>query len=75
LIHLAAVLVTLNLLAFACHTAADLADLAWQKARAKIHTRAGFFNHLRAITVYVVFPSWQQLMATLAFDKPLARPP
>src|SRR5579883_3310388 len=73
--HLAAVLVTLNLLAFACHTVADLADLAWQKARAKIHTRAGFFNHLRAITVYVVFPSWQQLMATLAFDKPLARPP
>ena len=36
---------------------------------------AGFFNHLRAITAYVVFPSWQQLMATLAFDKPLARPP
>ena len=73
--HLAAVLVILNLLAFACHTIADLADKAWQKARAKIHTRAGFFSHLRAITTYVVFPSWQQLMATLAFDKPLARPP
>jgi hypothetical protein len=30
------------------------------------------FSHLRAITVYVVFP-WQQLIATLAFDEPLAR--
>ena len=73
--HLAAVLVILNLLAFACHTIVDLVDKAWQKARAKIHTRAGFFSHLRAITAYVVFPSWQQLMATLAFEKPLARPP
>src|SRR5208282_6177635 len=34
---LAAVLVTLNLLAFACHTVADLADALWQKARAKAH--------------------------------------
>jgi hypothetical protein len=27
------------------------------------------------VELYVVSPSWQQLMATLAFDKPLARPP
>jgi hypothetical protein len=50
-------------------------DQSWQKVRAKIHTRAGFFSHLRAITVYVVFPFWQELMATLAFAKSLARPP
>jgi hypothetical protein len=42
--NLAAVLATLNLLAFACHTIADLADDLWQKARAKSHTRAGFFG-------------------------------
>jgi hypothetical protein len=73
--NLAAVLVTLNLLAFACHTIADLADDLWQRARAKTHTRLGFFNHLRSITVFVVFPSWQDLLATLAFEKPLPRPP
>jgi hypothetical protein len=72
---LAAVLATLNLLAFACHTVADLADDLWRKARDRAHTRAGFFNHLRSITVFVVFPSWQDLLATLAFDKPLPRPP
>ena len=73
--NLAAVLAILNLLAFACHTVADLADGLWQRARAKTHTRVGFFNHLRSITVFVVFPSWHDLLATLAFDKPLPRPP
>ncbi len=42
--NLAAVLAALNLLAFARHTIADLADDLWQKARAKSHTRAGFFG-------------------------------
>jgi hypothetical protein len=73
--NLAAVLVILNLLAFACHTVADLADDLWQRARAESHTRVGFFNHLRSITVFVVFPSWDDLLATIAFDKPLTRPP
>jgi hypothetical protein len=73
--NLAAVLVILNLLAFACHTVADLADHLWQRARAKTHTRTGFFNHLRSITVFVVFSSWQDLLATVALEKPLPRPP
>jgi hypothetical protein len=73
--NLAAVLAILNLLAFACHTVADLADELWRKARDKAHTRAGFFNHLRSITVFIVFPSWHDLLATLAFDKPPPRPP
>jgi hypothetical protein len=73
--NLAAVLVMLNLLAFACHTVADLAIDLWQRARAKTHTRTGFFNHLRSITVFVVFPSWQDLLATIALEKPLPRPP
>jgi hypothetical protein len=37
----------LDLLAFACHTVADLAGRhPWRKARASAHTRIGFFNHL-----------------------------
>jgi hypothetical protein len=59
----------------ACHTVTDLGDPAWQKARAKIHISDRIFSRLRAVTVYVVFPFWQQLMATLALDKPLVRPP
>jgi hypothetical protein len=73
--NLAAVLAILNLLAFACHTVADLVDDLWQRARVKAHTRLGFFNHLRSITVFVVFTSWHELLATLAFEKPLPRPP
>lgn len=73
--NLAAVLAVLNLLAFACHTVADLVDDLWQKARAKAHTRIAFFNHLRSITVFLLFPSWHDLLATLAFEKPPPRPP
>ena len=73
--HLAAVLVILNLLAFACHTVADFVDVRWQKAREKAGTRTGFFDHLRSITVFLVFPTWNDLLATLAFEKVPPRPP
>jgi len=73
--NLAAVLVILNLLAFACHTVADLVDRLWKTARDKAATRTGFFNHLRSITVFLVFPTWHDLLATLAFEQPPPRPP
>ena len=73
--NLAAVLAVLNLLAFTCHTVADLAEPLWRKARAVTHTRIGFFNNIRALTVYVVFSSWTQLLKTIALDEPLLRPP
>jgi hypothetical protein len=55
---LANVLVTLNLLAFAFHTAAYLAALAWRAAVAVRGPRYRFFEHLRTITAYVVFRDW-----------------
>jgi hypothetical protein len=73
--NLATVLVVLNLLAFAFHTVADLAEPLWRKARDLTHTRIGFFNNMRALTVYIVFASWTQLLKTIAFDMPLPRPP
>jgi hypothetical protein len=39
------------------------------------HTRIGFFNHLRSIAVFLVFPSWLDLLQTLAFEKTPPRPP
>ena len=72
---LAAVLVILNLLAFALHTACELAEAQWQHARQRLGTRARLFEHLRTVTEYQVFPSWTALMTLLATGGPAAQPP
>jgi hypothetical protein len=73
--HLAAILVSLNLLAFAFHTVCDIGDALWRKARTKLGPRYNFFSKLAAITVYLIFPSWEDLLLTLAFAKPPPIPP
>lgn len=73
--HLASILATLNLLAFAMHTVCDIADELWRAARHKLGSRTNFFNNLAAITSFLIFPSWQDLFQTLAFAKPPPRPP
>jgi hypothetical protein len=67
---LAAFLATLNLIAFAMHTVADLADASWREARKAVGTRKRFFEDLRALTTYLVFPSWALLVETLTAGKP-----
>jgi len=73
--NLAAILVTLNLLAFAFHTACDIGDDLWRVARAKLGPRYNFFSKLAGITAFLIFPSWEDLLLTLAFAKPPPRPP
>jgi hypothetical protein len=73
--HLAAILASLNLLAFAFHTVCDIADDLWRAARQKLGPRYNFFNKLSAITAFLIFPSWQDLLLTLAFAKPPPAPP
>jgi hypothetical protein len=63
---LAAVLVTLNLLAFAFHTAARLAVLAWREAVIARGATYRFFEHLRTVTAYVVFETWDHLLRSIA---------
>lgn len=63
---LANVLVTLNLLAFAFHTAAYLAVLAWRAAVIARGPKYRFFEHLRTITTYVVFQHWDHLLRSIA---------
>lgn len=63
---LASVLVTLNLLAFAYHTAAYLAVLAWRAAVIARGATYRFFEHLRTITTYVVFQDWSHLVDSIA---------
>ena len=73
--HLANVLATLNLLAFACHTVADLADRVWRAARRELVTRQGFFQTLVALTAYVVFASWRELLEVMACARPMPQGP
>jgi hypothetical protein len=73
--HLASILVSLNLLAFAMHTVCDIADQLWQKARQKLGPRYNFFSMLSSATALLIFPSWPDLLQTLAFDKPAPAPP
>lgn len=68
--HLAAVLATLNLLAFAIHTACDLLEGLWRAARKAMAARYRFFDHIRTIVCYMVFPNWGALMRTLLTSHP-----
>ena len=72
---LASVLVVLNLLAFALHAACDLTETQWQQARQRLGARIRVFEHLRTITAYQVFPSWNALMNLLATGGTAQQPP
>jgi hypothetical protein len=60
--HLSTLLLTLLLLAFLFHTALALSCACYQAVRKELGTRRTFFNDLRALTRYLYFPSWQQLL-------------
>ncbi len=68
--NLAMMFAAMNLLAFAIHTVCDSLELAWIDARAAKRARTRFFEHIRTITAYLVFPNWQTLMQTLNDSKP-----
>ena len=70
---LASLLVTLNLLAFAFHTAARLAVDAWRKAVIARGATYRFFEHLRTVTAYVVFETWDHLLRSI--EAAAVRPP
>jgi hypothetical protein len=59
--HLAALLLSLNLLAFLFHTILDLVDERYQKIRQILVRRKTFFHDLDALTRYLVFDSWDRL--------------
>jgi hypothetical protein len=73
--NLAALLVTLNLLAFAFHTICDHGEEWWRLARSKVSSRAQFFSNMVVITSYLIFAGWEELLQTLAFARPPPLPP
>ncbi|NJN92146.1 MAG: ISNCY family transposase [Leptolyngbyaceae cyanobacterium CSU_1_3] len=72
--HLAASLLTLNLLAFLFHTVLHLVDNSYQQIRLKRGTRKGFFQDILALTKYLWFESWQHLLDFMLSDSPQALP-
>lgn len=72
---LASVLVPLNLLAFAPHTACELAETLWKSARLRLGARQRLFEHLRTVTAYQAFPTWTDPMTLLATGRAPPQPP
>lgn len=60
--NLSAVLLTLLLFAFLCHIALDLACLMYRAIRRELRTRRKFFDDLRALTTYLYWSSFEQLL-------------
>ena len=60
--YLSMVLLTLLMLAFLFHTALSRSCSMYQTVRQELGARRTFFNDLRALTRYLYFPSWQQLL-------------
>lgn len=61
--NLSNVLVTLNLIAFLCHTVLAMTSEAYQKIRKKLGARKKFFEHIRTLTHYMLFDSWESLLS------------
>jgi len=59
---LAAFLLSLNLLAFLCHTVLEWSDPQYALLRRVLARRQTFFEDIRALTRYRVFDSWEHLM-------------
>ena len=68
--NLAMMFAAMNLLAFALHTVCDGLEPLWTAARTAKQARTRFFEHIRTITAYLVFPNWTTLMQTLIDSKP-----
>ena len=59
--HLSSLLASLMLLAFLTHSVLDLLDQRYRAIRRNLPSRRTFFEHLRALTLYMPFTSWDHL--------------
>lgn len=68
--NLAMMFAAMNLLAFGFHTVCESLENDWRQARELKRARTRFFEHIRTLSAYLVFPSWKTLMTTLIESKP-----
>jgi hypothetical protein len=73
--HLASLLASLMLLAFLAHSVLDLLDQRCQAIRRHLPSRRTFFEHLRALTLYIPFTSWGHLYDFMLEALQPTRPP
>jgi hypothetical protein len=73
--YLSMILVLLNLLAFLLHTVLDLCDQTYHRLREALRRRQTFFNDLKALTRYVLFESWDQMLNFMYVQLELDQPP
>ena len=60
--HLSSLLASMNMLALLSHTFLHYRDQAYRLIRDRLVVRRTFFEHIRALTCYLCFPSWAGLM-------------
>lgn len=73
--YLSMILLSLNLLAFLTHTFMQMSDSLYQLIRQDLGARKTFFDDLRALTRYLDFDSWADLMHFMATRLELDLPP
>ncbi len=73
--HLAALLASLILLAFLVHYVLDLIDPRYQAVRRHLLSRQTFFEHLRTLTQYLLFTSWDHLFNFMLEALQTSQPP
>jgi hypothetical protein len=61
--YLSAIMLSLNLLAFLFHTVLEWSDAEYTLLRQVLAKRQTFFEDIRALMRYMVFDSWQHLIA------------
>jgi hypothetical protein len=73
--HLSSLLASLMLLAFLTHSVLDLLDQRYRAIRRHLPSRRTFYEHLRALTLYMPFTSWDHLFDFMLEALQPARPP
>jgi hypothetical protein len=73
--YLSMILVLLNLLAFLLHTVLDLCDPVYHRLRDALRVRKTFFNDLKALTRYMLFENWDQMLNFMYVQLELDQPP
>lgn len=73
--YLSMILVLLNLLAFLLHTVLDLCDAVYARLRQALRVRKTFFNDLKALTRYLLFENWDQMLNFMYAQLELDQPP
>nr|QNO43865.1 hypothetical protein OABAIJIO_00004 [Methanosarcinales archaeon ANME-2c ERB4] len=73
--HLSTLLATLNILAFLIHTLMEFTDEKYRLIRATLPTRKTFFDDVRALTRYMCFGSWGNMMDFMLKGLEIDMPP